>query len=84
MQTITYVMGGLYLVSSMMSIAVTLKYKGFDLSVFFTLFLMIVDISTMYFLSRKTKRGEIIAIVLTIFFIASLYGTTMISMTLRG
>ena len=41
---------------------------------------MIIDILTIFFLSRKTKKGEITAIILTVTFGIIIYGSTALNM----
>lgn len=81
-KVLTYVLGGLYIFSSAVSIGVTLKFSGINFSVLSTLFLVIIDICILFFLSRKTKRGEIIAIILSVLFAVLLYGSTMLNMVI--
>ena len=79
-KTVTYVLGGVYLVSSLMSLIVSTKAKMFGISFFSTILLMIIDILTIFFLSRKTKKGEITAIILTVTFGIIIYGSTALNM----
>ncbi len=76
---VTYVLAVIYLISAIVSITLTVKFKGIDYSVISTLFLMVVAILVMFFLSRKTRKGEIVAIVLTLVFATGLYGAVLLS-----
>ena len=79
-KTVTYVLGGIYLASSLMSLIVSAKTKMFGVSFFSTILLMIIDVLTIFFLSRKTKKGEITAIILTVTFGIIIYGSTALNM----
>ena len=76
---VTYVLAVIYLISAIVSITLTVNFKGIDYSVISTLFLMVVAILVMFFLSRKTRKGEIVAIVLTLVFATGLYGAVLLS-----
>ncbi len=76
---VTYVLAVIYLISAIVSITLTVKFKGMDYSVISTLFLMVVAVLVMFFLSRKTRKGEIAAIVLTLVFATGLYGAVLLS-----
>ena len=81
-KNITYILGGVYLVSSLFSLIVSVKMHMIGLSFFATILLMIIDIFALFFLSRRTRRGEIIAIVLTVAFAITIYGSSALSMLL--
>lgn len=76
---ITYVLAIIYLISAVASSVLTIQLKGFGFSVVATIFLSVLAILIMFFLSRKTKKGEITAIVLTAVFAIGLYGTIVLS-----
>ncbi len=76
---ITYVLAIIYLISAVASSVLTIQLKGFGFSVVATIFLSVLAILIMFFLSRKTKKGEITAIVLTAVFAVGLYGTIVLS-----
>jgi len=76
---ITYVLAIIYLISAVASSVLTIQLKGFGFSVVATIFLSVLAILIMFFLSRKTKKGEITAIVLTAVFAIGLYGTIALS-----
>lgn len=76
---ITYVLAIIYLISAVASSMLTIQLKGFGFSVVATIFLSVLAILIMFFLSRKTKKGEITAIVLTAVFAVGLYGTIVLS-----
>ncbi|MBP3197614.1 MAG: hypothetical protein J6N21_11490 [Butyrivibrio sp.] len=76
---VTYVLAVIYIISAIFSITLTVKFKGIDFSVISTLFLMVIAVLVMVFLSRKTRKGEIAAIVLTLVFATGLYGTVLLS-----
>ena len=76
---VTYVLAVMYLFSAIFSSVLTLKFQGIGFSVISTICLSVIDILIIFFLSRKTKQGEITAIILTVVFGIGLYGTTMLS-----
>ena len=76
---ITYVLAIIYLISAVASSVLTIQLKGFGFSVVATIFLSVLAILIMFFLSRKTKKGEITAIILTAVFAVGLYGTIVLS-----
>lgn len=76
---ITYVLAIIYLISAVASSVLTIQLKGFGFSVVATIFLSVLAILIMFFLSRKTKKGEITAIILTAVFAIGLYGTIALS-----
>jgi len=76
---VTYVLAVIYLISAIFSVTLTVKFKGINFSVIATLFLMVLAVLVVFFLSRKSRKGEIIAIVLTLVFAMGLYGTIMLS-----
>ena len=79
MKLVTYVLAVIYLISAIFSVTLTVKFKGINFSVIATLFLMVLAVLVVFFLSRKSRKGEIIAIVLTFVFAMGLYGTIMLS-----
>ena len=78
-KVVTYVLAVMYLFSAIFSSVITLKLQGIGFSVISTICLSVIDILIIFFLSRKTKQGEITAIILTGVFGIGLYGTTMLS-----
>lgn len=76
---ITYVFTTIYILSGVISSIATIKFQGFNFSVISTIFLSVVAFLIIFFLSRKTKTGELTAIALSIVFAFGLYGTTMLS-----
>lgn len=76
---VTYVLASIYLISAILSSVITVRLQGIGFSVIASGFLSIIAILVMYFLSRKTKKGEITAIVLSVLFAVGLYGTMMLS-----
>ncbi len=76
---VTYVLAVIYLISAIFSVTLTVKFNGINFSVIATLFLMVLAVLVVFFLSRKSRKGEIIAIVLTFVFAMGLYGTIMLS-----
>ena len=57
----------------------TIKFYGFGFSVVSSILLSIIAILIIIFLSRKTKKGEIISIILSVVFALGLYGSLMLS-----
>ena len=65
---VTYVLAGLYILVALVSSILTIKFYGFGFSVVSSILLSIIAILIIVFLSRKTKNGEIIAIILSVVF----------------
>ena len=76
---VTYILAIMYLVTAVASSTLTIIYRGIVFSVITTFILAIIDILIIFFLSRKTKQGEITAIILTIIFAIGLYGSTILN-----
>ena len=76
---VTYVLAVIYLISAVFSTALTVKFVGICFPVVATFILMAIDLMVIFFLSRNTRKGEILAIVLTLIFVAGLYGSILLS-----
>lgn len=83
-KNITFILGGVYLVSSFFSLIISVKMHTIGISFFATILLMLIDIFALFFLSRKTRKGEIIAIILTVAFAITIYGSSALSMMQIG
>ncbi|GEM_PF-4330373 len=82
-RVITYILGALYMITGISSVVATVKFQGFKPTILFTLFLIGIVIAIMIVLAKKTKKREIAAIILSIIFCLSLYGSTMLSSFLK-
>ena len=76
---VTYVLAGFYILVALVSSILTIKFYGFGFSVVSSILLSIIAILIIIFLSRKTKKGEIISIILSVVFALGLYGSLMLS-----
>lgn len=76
---VTYVLAGFYILVALVSSILTIKFYGFSFSVVSSILLSIIAILIIIFLSRKTKKGEIISIILSVVFALGLYGSLMLS-----
>lgn len=76
---VTYVLAGFYILVALVSSILTIKFYGFSFSVVSSILLSIIAILIIVFLSRKTKQGEIISIILSVVFALGLYGSLMLS-----
>lgn len=76
---VTYVLAGFYILVALVSSILTIKFYGFSFSVVSSILLSIIAILIIVFLSRKTKKGEIISIILSVVFALGLYGSLMLS-----
>ena len=76
---VTYVLAGFYILIALVSSILTIKFYGFSFSVVPSILLSIIAFLIIVFLSRKTKKGEIISIILSVVFALGLYGSIMLS-----
>ena len=76
---VTYVLAGFYILVALVSSILTIMFYGFSFSVVSSILLSIIAILIIVFLSRKTKKGEIISIILSVVFALGLYGSLMLS-----
>ena len=76
---IIYVMGILYLIISIQSIVFSIQSKISYMALAPTIFFIILDIGSLISLSLKTRKSEIVGIVLILVFIISLFISISIS-----
>lgn len=74
---IIYLMGIIYLIIGGLSVW-SVRFSGQIQSIVKFAFLSVIDVAVLICLSVKSKKAEIISLILIVFFIVIMYSTTMI------